>query len=68
MICTSNYDTYVDCIKGKFVAKIRNGKRSQKVEAFKLICIDILGLLHLLHGRFQVFHYPHRQLLQIGVD
>ena len=34
----SDFDTYVDCIKGKLIAKIRNVKADR--------CIELLGVIH----------------------
>ena len=39
----SNFDTYVDCIKGKPIAKVRNAKVDRSIELLGVIHIDICG-------------------------
>ena len=39
----SDFDTYVDCIKGKLIAKVRNAKIDRCIELLGVIYIDICG-------------------------
>ena len=39
----SDFDTYVDCIKGKFTTKIRNAKADRCTELLGVIHTDICG-------------------------
>ena len=39
----SNFDTCVDCIKGKLTAKVRNAKIERCTELLRIIHIDICG-------------------------
>ena len=40
----SNFDTCVDCIKGKLTAKVRNAKVDRRTELLRVIHTDICGL------------------------
>ena len=40
---SSNFDTYVDCIKGKLTAKIRNAKVDRCTELLTVIYTNICG-------------------------
>ena len=44
----SNFDTCIDCIKGKLPTRAIKGKRSRKQNILELIHIDIKDPLHLL--------------------
>ena len=59
----SNFDTCVDCIKGKLIAKVRNAKVDKCTELLRVIHTDICGSFTLLalggHKYFITFIDDH---------
>ena len=51
----SDFDTCVDCIKGKLIAKVRNAKIDKSIELLRVIHTNICGFISLTMGGYEYF-------------